>query len=97
MLYEMLSGLPPFYDTNRNVMYEKILTSTLRFPEHVPPVTRNFLSHLLDRNPKTRFGSLEAGTDCIKNHPFFKHIDWVCVGRVSAGWGTLCLCGGGWR
>lgn len=32
LLYEMLTGLPPFYDENVNDMYNKIVTSDLTFP-----------------------------------------------------------------
>jgi serine/threonine protein kinase len=36
LLYEMLCGLPPFYDTNVQKMYQKILTAPLRFPRPDP-------------------------------------------------------------
>ena len=29
LIYEMIAGLPPFYDKNRRVMYNKILTAPL--------------------------------------------------------------------
>jgi serum/glucocorticoid-regulated kinase 2 len=30
LLYELLTGLPPFYDKNTNKMYQKILTANVR-------------------------------------------------------------------
>jgi serum/glucocorticoid-regulated kinase 2 len=33
LIYEMLTGLPPFYSQNINIMYQKILNGELRFPE----------------------------------------------------------------
>jgi serine/threonine protein kinase len=33
-LFEMLWGLPPFYDTNVQKMYQKILQSQLKFPKN---------------------------------------------------------------
>lgn len=33
LLYEMLCGLPPFYDTNVQRMYQKILQAELKFPK----------------------------------------------------------------
>jgi serum/glucocorticoid-regulated kinase 2 len=35
LLFEMITGLPPFYDENVNAMYKKILQEPLRFPAGV--------------------------------------------------------------
>ncbi|BEI86593.1 hypothetical protein CcaverHIS002_0608800 [Cutaneotrichosporon cavernicola] len=74
LLYEMLTGLPPFYDENTNDMYRKILNDPLRFPEEVGPEARSLLIRLLDRDPSRRLGV--NGAQEIKDHPFFsRHID----------------------
>ena len=59
LLYEMLTGLPPFYDENTNEMYRKILAEPLHFPgpEIVPPAARDLLTRLLDRDATRRLGS----------------------------------------
>ena len=76
MLYEMLTGLPPFYDENTNDMYRKILSEPLHFPgpEIVPPAARDLLTKLLDRDATKRLGV--NGASEIKAHPFFHSIDW---------------------
>lgn len=76
LLYEMLTGLPPFYDENTNEMYRKILTEPLHFPgpELVPPAAKDLLIRLLDRNPNRRLGA--NGSAEIKAHQFFHSIDW---------------------
>ncbi|PNP48100.1 hypothetical protein TGAMA5MH_00757 [Trichoderma gamsii] len=76
LLYEMLTGLPPFYDENTNEMYRKILTAPLNFPGYdvVPPAARDLLTKLLDRDPTKRLGV--NGSTEIKSHPFFHGIDW---------------------
>ncbi|KAF2164510.1 hypothetical protein M409DRAFT_25387 [Zasmidium cellare ATCC 36951] len=76
LLYEMLTGLPPFYDENTNEMYRKILSEPLHFPgpEIVPPAARDLLSKLLDRDATRRLGTNGAAE--IKAHPFFHSIDW---------------------
>ncbi|KAF2684356.1 kinase-like protein [Lentithecium fluviatile CBS 122367] len=76
LLYEMLTGLPPFYDENTNDMYRKILTEPLHFPgpEVVPPAARDLLTRLLDRNAEKRLGAKGAAE--IKAHYFFHSIDW---------------------
>ncbi|OOF99734.1 hypothetical protein ASPCADRAFT_138508 [Aspergillus carbonarius ITEM 5010] len=76
LLYEMLTGLPPFYDENTNDMYRKILQEPLTFPstDIVPPAARDLLTRLLDRDPERRLGANGAAE--IKSHHFFANIDW---------------------
>ncbi|PYI22034.1 serine/threonine-protein kinase gad8 [Aspergillus japonicus CBS 114.51] len=76
LLYEMLTGLPPFYDENTNDMYRKILQEPLTFPstDIVPPAARDLLTRLLDRDPQRRLGANGAAE--IKSHHFFANIDW---------------------
>ena len=76
LLYEMLTGLPPFYDENTNEMYRKILQEPLTFPSSdiVPPAARDLLTRLLDRDPQRRLGATGAAE--IKSHHFFANIDW---------------------
>ena len=33
LIYEMLTGIPPFYDKNRNVMFLNIERAKLRWPD----------------------------------------------------------------
>jgi len=74
LLYEMLTGLPPFYDENTNEMYRKILQDPLRFGEEIGSDARTLLTGLLTRDPAARLGV--NGAEDIKKHPFFgKHID----------------------
>jgi serum/glucocorticoid-regulated kinase 2 len=76
LLYEMLTGLPPFYDENTNEMYRKILSEPLHFPsqEIVPSSAKDLLTRLLNRRPDQRLGA--NGASEIKAHPFFHSIDW---------------------
>lgn len=74
LLYEMLTGLPPYYDDNTNEMYRKILSEPLHFSDAVPPAAKDLLIKLLNRDPKERLGA--NGSAEIKAHPFFHAIDW---------------------
>jgi serine/threonine protein kinase len=73
LLFEMLTGLPPFYNENVNEMYELILSAPLTFPDHVGPDARNLITELLNRDPAQRL----SDGDKIKAHPFFGSIDWA--------------------
>eukprot|EP00456_Euglypha_rotunda_P056226 TRINITY_DN4612_c0_g1_i13.p1 TRINITY_DN4612_c0_g1~~TRINITY_DN4612_c0_g1_i13.p1 ORF type:complete len:352 (-),score=53.39 TRINITY_DN4612_c0_g1_i13:106-1161(-) len=76
LLYEMLTGLPPFYNPNLHVMYEKIIRAKLHFPNYLSPEACSLLSQLLERNPKKRLGGGPDDANEVKKHPFFKSIDW---------------------
>jgi len=74
LIYEMLTGLPPFYSQNINIMYQKILNGELRFPSYVSADAQSLLEGLLTRDVDKRLGS-NTSQD-VKKHPFFKDIDW---------------------
>ena len=76
-LYEMLEGLPPFYDDDISVMNCKILTQPLYFhPDHFSKEAKDILRGLLERDPSKRLGSSREGAEELKRHPFFRDIDW---------------------
>ena len=76
LTYEMLFGIPPFYDTNTNAMYRSIVRSEIEFPPEASPLASDFISRLLDKNPGTRLGSGPTGSEEIKSHGFFVGVDW---------------------
>jgi len=53
-----------------------ILFQEIPFPPVIQGEAKDLISKLLDVNPKTRLGSGPHGAKNIKNHPFFKTIDW---------------------
>lgn len=77
LLYEMITGLPPFFNTNVHVMYEKIMRAQLTFPPYVSPEAVSLLTGLLQRNPTARLGGGPRDAEELKEHPFFKSIDWA--------------------
>ncbi|KAG7440440.1 Pkinase-domain-containing protein [Guyanagaster necrorhizus] len=75
LLYEMMTGLPPFYDDNVNTMYQRILTDPLHFPPDMSAEAKSVMTGLLQRDPSRRLGA--NGGEEIKRHPFFaRYIDW---------------------
>lgn len=74
LLFEMLTGLPPFYAQNVNVMYTKILSGELKFPAYISDNAKSLLEGLLVRDPEKRLGT-NGGAE-VKNHPWFGDIDW---------------------
>ncbi|POM69000.1 AGC protein Kinase [Phytophthora palmivora] len=79
LMYEMLTGWPPFFDRNIEQMCTKIMKSPLKFPAHfgLSSEVKSLISALLERDPTYRIGSRPgAGVEDIKNHVFFASIDW---------------------
>ncbi|KAH0795684.1 AGC family protein kinase [Histomonas meleagridis] len=74
LLYEMITGLPPFFDENANRLYRSILNNPVSFPQFVSPEAKDLIEHLLDKNPATRLGA-NNDADEIKKHPFFAPLD----------------------
>lgn len=73
LLYEMLTGLPPFYDDDVPTMYKKILQNPLKFPPFLEGTdAHDLLVKLLQKEPSKRLDDAQQ----IKSHPFFKDIDW---------------------
>eukprot|EP01122_Echinamoeba_exundans_P014814 TRINITY_DN679_c0_g1_i1.p1 TRINITY_DN679_c0_g1~~TRINITY_DN679_c0_g1_i1.p1 ORF type:complete len:375 (-),score=69.28 TRINITY_DN679_c0_g1_i1:23-1147(-) len=77
LIYEMLSGLPPFWDEDEEIMHRKILSSPLKLPQYMSATVKDLLKNLLQRDPTQRLGSGEAGSESVKMHPWFRTIDWA--------------------
>ncbi len=75
LVYEMIVGLPPHYSTDRDEMYERILTEPAVIPKCISPPLRSLLTGLLRKDPAKRLGSVR-GVDEIKEHPWCAGIRW---------------------
>jgi len=72
LIYEMLTGLPPFYCEDVQKMYTLKMTADLTVPEYIEPEAADLIRKFLDRNPDTRLTEI----DQIKKQVWFKSIDW---------------------
>jgi len=88
LIFEMLTGLPPFYDENVNQMYRSILRDEIQFPSHVSETARDLIRKLLDRNPETRLGSTANDFEDIQAHPFFAPLNMkdVIAKKIKPEW-----------
>lgn len=81
LMYDMLTGAPPFTAENRKKTVEKILKCKLNLPPYLTPDARDLLRKLLRRQVGQRLGSGPEDGVAIKNHLFFKHVVWDDVVR----------------
>jgi serine/threonine protein kinase len=88
LLYEMLTGLPPFYCRDRNLLFEKIRKGDLDYPDYLSPEARDILMRLLNRDPRNRLGCGPGDAAELRAHPFFRTIDWKALlnGKIPAPW-----------
>ena len=77
LMYEMFTGWPPFYDKNIRTMMQKILHAPLTFnPKYkISADAQSCISGLLARDLNDRLCA-NGNHDQIKQHSFFKSIDW---------------------
>ena len=74
VLYEMISGTPPFFSNEIAVLFNKIKNCQLVLHQYFSEDLKDLLKKLLDKDPDKRFGVNDK--EEIKEHPFFKGIDW---------------------
>ena len=76
VLYIMLTGSLPYFQGNWNEMYQKRVNGgVLQFPRGVPRLAMEICARLLDREPKTRIGSL-GGAEEVRQHPWLADMNW---------------------
>jgi len=73
LVYEMLTGLPPFYTEDEENMYHKIMTADLVIPTFFSPQVADIIKQFLARDPVQRLQDPQK----IKSHPWFSDIDWM--------------------
>ncbi|XP_007043127.2 PREDICTED: phototropin-2 isoform X1 [Theobroma cacao] len=84
LLYEMLYGRTPFRGKNRQKTFSNVLHKNLTFPSSIPVSlpARQLINALLNRDPASRLGSA-SGANEIKQHPFFRGINWPLIRCMS--------------
>ncbi|XP_070772931.1 ribosomal protein S6 kinase beta-1 isoform X1 [Enoplosus armatus] len=76
LMYDMLTGAPPFTGENRKKTIDKILKCKLGLPPYLTQEARDLLKKLLKRNASLRLGAGPGDAAEVQAHPFFRHINW---------------------
>lgn len=75
IIWEMMTGLPPFYNDNRKIMFQNIKESPLKNNPRIQGDLKNLLLGLLEKNPNKRLGTVQGAKEII-DHPWFKDLRW---------------------
>ncbi len=78
LIYEMQAGYSPFADNqsmDQVVICRNIVNCKLSFPRNFNAECKDLTIKLLAKEIHTRLGNLKGGTDDIKNHAWFKSLN----------------------
>ncbi|KAL6265080.1 ribosomal protein S6 kinase beta-2-like [Pogonomyrmex barbatus] len=76
LMYDMLTGAPPFTSDSRKRTIDKILRGKLILPSYLTADAKDLVRKLLKRQVAQRLGSDRSDGEQVKAHKFFKHINW---------------------
>jgi len=85
LLYEMISGCTPFKGANLDETLQNIMTEPLKWPEDVDasPECKKIVKKLLSREADKRLGAGQTGAQEIRQHKFFKDIQFSLIRNES--------------
>ena len=75
LVYELLSGIPPFKMKGNDINtlnFDQPLKMDNCFSEEA----KDLINKLLVKDPKQRLGAGDGGVEKLKQHPYFKSINW---------------------
>jgi len=75
LIFEMLVGFPPFCADDPMEIYQKILRGKITFPVASGKSAKDLVTKLLAANPTARLGCLKRGGRDVREHAFFKPVD----------------------
>uniref|UniRef100_A0A7I4CRG1 non-specific serine/threonine protein kinase n=1 Tax=Physcomitrium patens TaxID=3218 RepID=A0A7I4CRG1_PHYPA len=73
LLYEMLTGQPPFTQKNKQKLQQKVIKDKIKLPTYLTADANNLLK---GKDPSKRLGNGPTGSRDVKQHKWFKNINW---------------------
>ena len=76
LMFEMMTGQPPFVDDDPMGIYQQILAGKVTFPRHFDRNAKSLVKKLLIADLTKRYGCLKNGAGDIKKHKWFNGFDY---------------------
>lgn len=78
VIYDMMTGKPPFTGKTHKVILDKIIKLKPVFPYYLSLDAKDLLGKLLQKNPAKRF-AVDDKWKAFQDHRFFRKINWYAV------------------
>jgi serine/threonine protein kinase len=79
LLFDMLTGLPPFYHQDREKLYHNIKHARLVVPSDIPEDTADFIKATMNKEQSLRLGAHDSND--VKGHGYFDNVDFEALMR----------------
>ncbi|KAH6855007.1 kinase-like domain-containing protein [Chaetomium sp. MPI-CAGE-AT-0009] len=81
LIYEFLTGYPPFWHQNPIEIYKQIVEKPIVFPQEpaISDAAKDIIRQFCTVDRSRRLGNISGGAAKVKAHPFFAGVDWDAV------------------